>query len=112
MCYSAMVVQDLKLLHRRFGAVPVRDSFEAYEVLSAQNPKKFKTLVDNPRIYPNYYAPIILNDGSLHKRVIKPMRYRIRPAFSDAEVPTKYNLFNARVDALEDRRTWKNIYMR
>ncbi|MBF0360653.1 MAG: hypothetical protein HQK49_06565 [Oligoflexia bacterium] len=29
-----------------------------------------------------------------------PMRYRIRPAFSKEEIPSRYNLFNARSDSL------------
>jgi len=46
------------------------------------------------------------------KRVIRPMRYRIRPASSLEEIPSKYNVFNARIDSLEKRKTWKSLFMK
>lgn len=115
MCYSVMVKQDLKLLQSRFGAIPIRESFARYEELSEANPKKYKPLAAHGRIYPNYYAPIIVaaeEPESLAPRLIRPMRYRIRPHGSAEEVPTKYNMFNARLDALTTRRTWKGVFGR
>jgi putative SOS response-associated peptidase YedK len=35
-----------------------------------------------------------------------PMRYRLRPFDSEQEVPSKYNLYNARVEAIETKKTW------
>ncbi len=110
MCYSAMVVQSLKTLENRFLAHPIRQSFAEYERKSLQDPKSFKTLEDHPRIYPGYFAPLILSEGK--GRVIKPMRYRIRPAWAEKEIPTKYNVFNARLDSLETRKSWEGIFMR
>ena len=110
MCYSAMVKQDLKKLENRFGAHTVRVSFDEYDQRSRQNPKKFKPLAENPRIYPNYHAPIILTDGA--DRIIKPMRYRLRPSWAEEEIPSKYNTFNARLDSLEKRKSWKPIFMK
>ena len=40
------------------------------------------------------------------------MRYRVRPNGSKEEVPTKYNVFNARIDSLEIRNTWAPLFMR
>ena len=62
---------------------------------------------DGYRIYPGYFAPVIVVDGK--SRIIQPMRYRILPA-TGVEIPTKYNVFNARRDSLTDARTWKAIF--
>jgi putative SOS response-associated peptidase YedK len=70
----------------------------------------FKEVGDNARVYPNYFAPVIVMEKG--KRVIKPMRYRVRPSFSDEEIPSKYNVFNARIDSLEKRKTWNSIFLK
>lgn len=59
------------------------------------------------RIYPNHFAPVIASrqGGSW----VIPMRYRVRPMGSTEEIPSKYNVFNARVDALTSRRTWSKL---
>ena len=111
MCYSVMVENDLKLLEEHFSAFPVRSDFELYEQLIADNPKKFKDFKKHPRIYPNYWAPIIRIDAD-GKKTVSPMRYRIRPKYSEKEVPSKYNVFNARKDALENRQTWKGLFLK
>jgi putative SOS response-associated peptidase YedK len=64
----------------------------------------------NNRIYPGYFANVMVSEKG--KRVFKPMRYRVRPSGSGMEIPSKYNVFNARLDALEKRQTWKNIFMK
>lgn len=110
MCYSAVVIQNLGTLERRFLAHPIQNSFTEYEQKSQQDPKHFKSLADHPRIYPGYFAPLILAKGK--ERVVKPMRYRLHPSWSETEIPSKYNVFNARLDALETRRSWKGIFMR
>ena len=110
MCYSMLVEQDLKKLSVDFAAEIDHDAFARYTRMSQENPKKFKLLAENPRIYPNYFAPIV----TLHKgqRLITPMRYRVRPHGSDNEVPSKYNMFNARIDSLQSRQSWKPLFMR
>ena len=110
MCYSAMVVQNLKILEKLFLAHPVKQSFAEYEQKSQYDPKHFKPLNEHPRIYPGYFAPLILVEKN--ERVIKPMRYRLRPSWAEHEIPSKYNVFNARVDALETRKSWQGIFMR
>lgn len=40
------------------------------------------------------------------------MRYRVRPHNSAEEVPSKYNVFNARIDSLENRKTWSSLFMK
>lgn len=69
-----------------------------------------KTPEDDGRVYPNYFAPVIVMENG--KRVIKPMRYRVRLNGSTEEIPTKYNVFNARIDALEKRKTWQALFTR
>ncbi len=110
MCFSALVKQDLKLISQRFGASVVRASFDDYEKMSEENPKKYKKMAEHPRIYPGYYAPLILWEGG--RRVIKPFRYRLRPHWAEKEIPSKYNLFNARLDALETRKSWQPLFMK
>jgi putative SOS response-associated peptidase YedK len=62
--------------------------------------------VDN-RIFPRWYAPLIVNDGG--GRVIRPMRYQCRlagkPSFYDKKFPGTYN---ARRDSLDDY--WSPIF--
>ncbi|MCB9026617.1 MAG: SOS response-associated peptidase family protein [Bdellovibrionaceae bacterium] len=70
----------------------------------------FKEADHNGRIYPNGIAPVIVWEN--RNRVIKPMRYRVRPAGSKEEIPTQYNVFNARLDSLEKRKTWKSLFMK
>ena len=108
MCYSILVQQDLKILERQFGAVPVRTQFEHYERLSALDPRQYKPLTNHSRIYPNYFAPVITSRKDTNW--ILPMRYRVRPAGSIEEIPTKYNVFNARLDSLTSRRTWSGLF--
>lgn len=110
MCYSIFVQQDLEYLTKNFGAKILDSEFKAYEASSEIDPKKFKPLKENSRIYPGYYAPVILSEKN--ERLTIPMRYRVRPEGSKEEVPSKYNLFNARLDSLTTRKTWKTIFMR
>lgn len=59
------------------------------------------------RIYPFYFAPILLDDGG--QRLIVPARYRILPR-TGVEVPGQYNVFNARRDSLQSARNWKPLF--
>lgn len=70
----------------------------------------FKVPADDNRLFSNYFTNIIVQDGD--ERVMKPMRYRVRPRDSREEVPAKYNVFNARIDSLESRQTWIPLFMR
>lgn len=61
------------------------------------------------RVYPQYYAPVVA-EGK-HGRKLVPMRYRVRRP-DGGEVPSKYNVFNARFDSLESARTWTPLFGR
>jgi putative SOS response-associated peptidase YedK len=110
MCYSILVEQDRKKLADRYRAQIDQMGFDEYLNNTKVDPKKYKPLAENPRIYPNYWAPIII--ANQEQRVITPMRYRLRPAGSREEIPSKFNVFNCRLDAIDTRKTWKPIFMK
>lgn len=68
----------------------------------------FRTDDGDGKIYPNYFAPVIVLENE--QRSIKWMRYRVRPKNSTEEIPSKYNVFNARKDSLLERSSWKHIF--
>ena len=107
MCYSILVEQDLKSLEKEMGALVNWTAFGRYQRLSESDPKTFKNLQNNPRIYPYYFAPITV--VKQNQRVILPMRYRLRPKGTENEVPNKYNLYNARLDSLRSRSSWRHL---
>ena len=70
----------------------------------------FKLPSDDGRVFSNYFTNIIVEDKD--QRMIKPMRYRVRPMGSKEEIPSKFNVFNARLDSLENRQTWIPLFMK
>lgn len=62
---------------------------------------------DTYRIYPKYFAPLILEEGGERKTV--PARYRVLPR-SGVEYPDEYNTYNAVREMLAVRRTWKPLF--
>lgn len=61
-----------------------------------------------PRIFPNYYAPVIVSD--VKDKSIRLMRYHICPKNGTELNTFKYNLFNARKDRLIESKMWKPIF--
>lgn len=129
MCFSVQINRDIKKLAEEFSATPLREEFIKLKELQALEEKigpqevkkilglkrapkssQFKAPGEDGRVYPGTFAPVILKERG--KRVIRPMRYRVRPAGSSEEIPSKYNVFNARIDALEKRKTWNSLFMR
>ena len=126
MCYSSLAEKDFSKLNHELGATPWPDAFaqfnatQAYEAsVGADKIKhilglsrkpqvsKFKWCEDDGRFYPNWFAPAVIQQGS--EKSIVPMRYRIRPSGSDKEVPTRYNMFNAKVESLNSRQSWRQL---
>lgn len=126
MCFSVQVDTNIKDLAKRFSA---KINTKAYQKFMAQseNEKKlsdsdfkkifgvksrpkdgfFRTPSEDKRIYPNYFTHVMtLEEG---ERVFSPMRYRVRPHGSKQEVPSKFNIFNARLDSLNIRKTWADL---
>ena len=59
------------------------------------------------RIFPFWYAPVIVNDGG--RRIIRPMRYHCRPAGKPATFDRRFDgLYNARKDSLGG--FWKELF--
>ncbi|SME97786.1 SOS response-associated peptidase family protein [Pseudobacteriovorax antillogorgiicola] len=110
MCYSMLIEQDLKNLEIEFDAEVDQDAFSRYASMTQRDSKKYKIIAENPRIYPNYFAPIVTMRRG--KRIVTPMRYRVRPSGSQSEVPSKYNMFNARIDSLLNRKSWRPLIMK
>ncbi len=127
MCYSVQIQKDLEVLKRKFGALVNEADLALYQELQAKGkdpefvkralglktkPRSefFKEPGPDGRIFPGYFAWImVLEDG---KRVFKKMRYRLRSKGSREEIPSKFNVFNARSDSLMVRQTWKPIFGR
>lgn len=111
MCFSVEMEKDLAKLCRLFQAEIDQYSFSKIQSMLQQKPENFfQNQSHSSRLFPNGIAPIIVKEGS--KRVIRPMRYRVRPEFSKEEVPSQYNLFNARRDSLFSRKTWSQLILK
>ncbi len=107
MCFSLHVEKKLSRIAEVFDALSSKKDFASFGELKKKHPEVYMAPDEDSRIYPNYWAPIVVQERG--HRIIKPMRYRIRPAGSQEEVPAKFNLFNARLDALESRKTWRPL---
>ncbi len=130
-CFSIQVDKNINKLSDQFKAVirPSKmmelerlltlqaemDSLEFDQSLGLKHSLKkrstlFKLPADDGRVFSNYFANVVV--GEMGKRELQPMRYRVRPQNSKEEIPTKFNVFNARVDSLENRQTWVPLFMR
>ena len=112
MCFSVEVFKDLNEIVKTFNAKVDKSAFQKINDLSQKNPCLFRLPDDEGRIFPNTFAPVVVLRKSKfgEERVITPMRYRLRPHNAPKEVPSKYNLFNARLDSLESRKSWREIF--
>ncbi len=110
MCYSVMIEQDLRKIAQIFAAKINEQAFSRLNHNHEEAPKSFKLPSSEGRIYPNTWSPIILSNRG--QNIVVPMRYRIRPKGSAAEVPSKFNMFNCRSDSLSSRQTWRKLFMR
>lgn len=92
MCYSPMVEKSLKVLEQDFGVVAVRESFNDYDRLHHDEPKKFPDF-SREQIFPGHFAPVATAAG------IEPMRYSAWPSASIKD-PARYTTYNARIENL------------
>ena len=116
MCFSIHVDKNINKLSSQFGATlqsqesAYLKSLVASQALLKDYKLTLKFPEDDGRIFSNYFTYVV---HDLHEnRTLTPMRYRVRPKNSIEEIPAKYNVFNARLDALESRQTWKNLFMK
>lgn len=127
MCFSAEVQADINKLIQRFKAEVSTADDVYYQELSrrSQDPEYvkralnlarkptssfFKEAATDNRIFPGYFTWVMVHENG--RRVFKRMRYRVRPKGAKEEIPTKFNVFNARIDSLESRQTWSKLFTR
>lgn len=127
MCFSVEVEKELRKTALRFKAQVSLLELNNFEKLRAQGEdfewsKRALNLSRRPtsnifrvpdndgRIYPGYFTSVLVQEQGV--RMLKPMRYRIRPRGSREEIPSKFNVFNARLDSLEHRQTWRPLFQR
>ncbi|MFP5386551.1 MAG: SOS response-associated peptidase family protein [Bacteriovoracia bacterium] len=127
MCFSVEVEKEMKKNAQRFNAQVSMADVEHFLTLRARGENNewtktvlnlsrrptsniFKLPDEDGRIYPGSFTYVMVMENK--KRVFKPMRYRIRPSGSVTEIPSKFNVFNARLDSLENRQTWQPLFMR
>lgn len=127
MCFSVEVEKELKKIAERFNAQVSMAEMNHFMSLMAKGDDKewvkstlnlsrkpqtniFKLPDEEGRIFPGTFTHVLVNENN--RRMMKPMRYRLRPYKSISEIPSKYNVFNARLDSLENRQTWKPLFMK
>lgn len=66
---------------------------------------KLSVVTGDYRIFPFQFAPVIIQSGA--ERLIVPMRFQILPRWGK---DTKYDLFNARRDSLQVKKTWIPLF--
>jgi putative SOS response-associated peptidase YedK len=99
MCYSVMVAQEIKSLHKRLGSILVREDEESY--FESERIKRNPILPElKPRIFSGHFAPVYFRNaqGDFERNL---MRYSAYPP--DTIVPrqsSKLTTFNARRDNL------------
>jgi putative SOS response-associated peptidase YedK len=130
MCFSVAVDKNIKSLSKIFNASFGQTDTDRLQKLFTQqaemDQKRFETLLglphskkrptpfrmpsDDNRVFPGYFANVIVAEAG--KRVFKPMRYRVRPQGSAEEIPDKFGVYNARIDSLTTKKTWQPLFMR
>ena len=110
MCFSVEVDKDIKKLAARFHASIDRQAFDQFSSMQKIERERdaagikeslglkrkptspfFKEAGNNARIYPGYFAPVIVWGHGM--RQIRPMRYRVRPHGSAVEIPSRFKRF-------------------
>lgn len=130
-CFSIEIDKNINKLSDYFGAmIDASESMRFQHLLKMQREREsaefnrlmglkhsdkkrtlpFKVPAEDGRLFSNYFSNVIIQKNE--ERVMMPMRYRVRPHGSKEEIPAKYNVFNARIDALETRQTWIPLFMR
>lgn len=77
---------------------------------SKKKPTAFRMPEDDNRVFPGYFANVILMEEG--EKLLAPMRYRVRPQGSAEEIPDKFGVYNARIDSLTTKKTWQPLFMR
>lgn len=134
MCFSVKIPQNIQQLELDFKAeISVNDAVKVQNLFKTQSQMTkdhFKSLMAKEkfrpsglpygkflgpfrqperdgRILPGSFANVILMENG--KRVIKPMRFQIRPTGSDGETD---GVYNARIESLTTKDIWRPLFMR
>lgn len=107
MCFLIQGLANLKEILNEVKAQGDREEFNNFSRLRSGAPNKIKKMDEQGRVFPGYFSPILIS--SQKNMVVRPMRYRIRPAGSLDEIPSRFNVFNARRDSLLSRKTWRPL---
>ncbi|MGE3262303.1 MAG: SOS response-associated peptidase family protein [Bacteriovoracia bacterium] len=93
---SATGAKKIGVLQRRIVKLDgkIRASFDRIDPL-------------DDRIFPSYFAPVIVEEAG--KRFLRPMRFRVQNP-DGSEIPSQYNVFNARHDSLLSAKTWRPLF--
>jgi putative SOS response-associated peptidase YedK len=73
-----------------------------------QKPQEFKGKDAQGSVYPRYFAPVVVSTEE-RERIIRPMRYRLRPHNVKANELAKYSLYNARSESLKRSPIWSPL---
>ena len=101
-CFSFSTITDVHYLADKYK---VKVAKASYDLLSADQPEGLKTIV-----YPNSYANALIKMSKGY--AFCPMRYRLRPFNSENEIPSKYNLYNARLEGILEKKVWAPLIAR
>lgn len=107
-------IAELQQAEAKFNTKATKTNQKAFET-KTRKAAKAKAALEHAgnvnrgdyRIYPYYFAPLIVEEDG--QRVIVPARYRILPR-SGVEVPNSYNVFNSRRDSLTTARNWVPLF--
>lgn len=83
------------------------EKIEAFMMRLADLRRSDLTGEDDHRIFPFWYAPVLVQEGE--RRILRPMRYHCRPAGKPATLDRRFDgLYNARKDSLGG--FWKELF--
>ena len=105
MCFSFQTPPDLETIAQLFpGKIDLQLEIPLAE---AATYLPLKVPASDQRVYPNFLAPVLkITNG---EKTWHSMRYRLRPANSTQEIPTRFNVYNARLENLLERPTWQAL---
>jgi len=113
MCFSIEINSNFLNIKEKFNTSIYDPSYENMNKLiesSHQDAKQLKIWDEENRIFPNSFAPVIAQNKS--EKNLFFMRYRLRPHDSKKELPSKFKLYNARLESVEEKSTWSGLFMR
>ena len=119
MCFSVQVDIDLKKLSQLYKADINEKAFDHFKSASKKDPKAYKYVEDDGRIFTKIWSPIIIFHKG--KREIRPMRYQLLPHFCETSKYTRINpktqrkvevknTYNARMESLLSGKAWQKPF--